>query len=102
LVLALLACGRTLLSTLSIASCTATSCDYVAFSAAINTMYIGAAVLLVASAVAMFLLRARGRAMLWMPVAGSVMLILLLVGTYVVGRAALTLPLFGNRLSGCC
>lgn len=100
LVLSLLACGHTLLSVLSIASCTATSCDYVAFSAAINTMYIGAAVLLVASAVAMFLLRARGRAMLWMPVVGSVMVILLLVGTYVAGRAALTLPLFGNRLSG--
>ena len=100
LVLSLLACGHTLLSVLSIASCTATSCDYVAFSAAINTMYIGAAVLFVASAVAMFHLRARGRAMLWMPVVGSVMVILLLVGTYVAGRAALTLPLFGNRLSG--
>lgn len=89
-------------STLSIASCTATSCDYSAFSAAINTLYIGAIVLLVASGVGMFLLRARGRAMLAPPIVGSILLMVLLAGTYAAGRAALTLPLFGNRLAGCC
>lgn len=98
--LTLLAYGHTFFSTLSIASCTATSCDYSAFSAAINTLYIGAIVLLVASGVAMFLLRAHGRAILWTPILGSIMLIVLLAGTYVAGRAALTLPLFGNRVLG--
>lgn len=100
LVLTLLACAFTFGSTLSIASCTATSCDYSAFSVAINTLYIGAIVLLVASGVGMFFLRAHGRAMLWTPIVGSILLILLLAGTYVAGRAALTLPLFGNRLLG--
>jgi hypothetical protein len=100
LVLTLLACAFTIGSTLSIASCTATSCDYSAFSAAINTLYIGAIVLLVASGVAMFLFRAHRLAMLWTPIVGGIMLILLLAGTYAAGRAALTLPLFGNRLAG--
>lgn len=100
LVLTLLACAFTIGSTLSIASCTATSCDYPAFSAAINTLYIGAIVLLVASGVAMFLFRAHRLAMLWTPIVCSIVLILLLAGTYVAGRAALTLPVFGNRLAG--
>lgn len=100
LVLTLLAYIFTFASTFSIASCTATSCDYSAFSAAINTLYIGAIVLLVASGVAMFLVRAHGLAMLWTPIVCSIVLILLLAGTYVAGRAALTLPLFGNRPAG--
>lgn len=93
---------HTLLSTLSIASCTATSCDYSAFSAAINTSYIGTVVLLLSSALAMILLRKHARARVWAPITGIFLLLLLQAVTYTAGRAALTLPLFGNRLPGCC
>lgn len=93
---------HTFLSTLSIASCTATSCDYAAFSAAINTSYIGASTLLLSTVFLMILLRKHARAVVWAPITGSVLLLLLLAVTYVAGRAALTLPLFGNRLPGCC
>ncbi|MEW2462235.1 hypothetical protein [Microbacterium sp. K41] len=92
----------TFTSTLSIASCTATSCDYTAFSAAIDTFYVGALVLLAATVVAMLLLGQHPRARSWAPMIGTVLLLLLLAATYVAGRAALTLPLFGNRLPGCC
>lgn len=100
LLLSGLAVFQTTLSSLSIASCTATSCDYSAFSATLNTLYIGAVVLLIASTVAVTLLRAHGRAMIWPPIVCSFLLILLLMATYAAGRAALTLPLFGNRLLG--
>ncbi|WP_431807662.1 hypothetical protein [Microbacterium paraoxydans] len=92
----------TFTSTLSVASCTETSCDYSAFSAAIDTFYLGALVLLAATVVAMILLRQHPRARAWAPMTGTVLLLVLLAATYVAGRAALTLPLFGNRLPGCC
>lgn len=102
LVLSGLAALLTVLSSLSVASCTATSCDYSAFSASLNTLYIGAVLLLVASAVAVMMLRAHGRAMIWPPIICSLLLGVLLAVTYAAGRAALTLPLFGNRVLGCC
>jgi len=97
LVLTLLAAAHTFLSTLNVASCTATSCDYAAFATALNTFYIGGAALLVASGLAIILLR-HHRAVLLAPIAGTVLMLALLVITYVAGHEALTLPLFGNRI----
>lgn len=97
-ILTVLACVHTFLSTFSVASCTATSCDYAAFTASIHALYGGATALLIASSFAIFLLRKRGRVVIWPPIVGSAALIVLFVVTYVAGRAALTLPLFGNRL----
>ena len=94
-------CVHTFFSVFSVASCTETSCDYAAFSAAVDTSYAGAFGLLVATVIAMILLRGRPRPMVWAPITGTVLLIVLQVATYVAGRAALTLPLFGNRLPGC-
>src|SRR4051794_11870523 len=102
ILLTVLAFAHTLLSTLSIASCTAISCDYSAFSTAIDTSYIGALVLLLTTVLAMILLRNKARAVVWAPITGIVLLLLLQAVTYAAGRAALTLPLFGNRLPGCC
>ena len=99
LLLTCLAAAHMLLSTLSIASCTETSCDYAAFSASLNIFYAGAVVLLVASAIAIVLLRRRGRVVLLAPTAGILLLFILLAATYVASRAALTLPLFGNRIA---
>ncbi|WP_341940886.1 hypothetical protein [Microbacterium sp. LWH10-1.2] len=98
LFLSVLAAGTTLLETLSIASCTATSCDYAAYAAIVNTLYIGALVLLIVSGAAILLLR-RSRGVVLAPLIGIVLLMALLVITYVAGREALTLPLFGNRLA---
>lgn len=94
--------AHTFMSVFSFASCTETSCDYEAFTVAINTSYIGSITLLIAAVIAMILLRKHPRAVLWAPITAVVLLILLQVLTYVAGRAALTLPLFGNRLPGCC
>lgn len=91
-----LGAGHTFLSALSIASCTATSCDYAAFAASMNSFYIGSVVLLALAGAAIVLLRHRPAVVL-APIIGIVLLILLLALTYVAGRAALTLPLFGGR-----
>lgn len=98
LFLSVLAAGATFLESLSIASCTATSCDYAAHAAIVNTLYIGAVVLLIVSGAAILLLR-RSRGVVLAPLIGIVLLLALLVITYVAGREALTLPLFGNRLA---
>ena len=94
--------AHTFMSTLSVASCTDTSCDYAAFSAATNVSYIGAVALLPLSVLAMVLLQNHARAPHWAPITGIIFLLVLHTVTYAAGRAALTLPLFGNRLSDCC
>jgi hypothetical protein len=99
LLLTVFAVIQTIFSTLSVASCTPTSCDYSAFSTALNTLYIGAVALLFASVVAVAFLRRHGRAVIWSPIVSSVLLVLLFAVTYIAGRGALALPLFGNRLS---
>ncbi|WP_448721505.1 hypothetical protein [Microbacterium natoriense] len=98
LFLTVLGAGHTFLSALSIASCTATSCDYAAFAASMKSFYVGAVILLVLTAAAIFLLRHRPVVVL-APIVGIVLLILMLAITYAAGRAALTLPLFGDRLA---
>lgn len=99
LVITVFALVQMFFSTFSVASCTATSCDYPVFLASVNTLYMGATALLGLSALAVFLVRRRGRVMIWPPIVGSALLMILLSATYIAGRAALTLPLFGNRLS---
>lgn len=98
LFLTFLGAAHTFMSALSVASCGEGDCDYSAFAAALNTFYIGAVVLLVASGVAILLLR-HNRFVILAPFLGIVLMITLLVITYVAGRGALTLPLFGNRLA---
>lgn len=97
LVLTLFGVMNTFLPQLSVDSCTATSCDYTAFAVSIKASYIGALVLLVASAVGIVLLRRLRRRSEWAPIVGIVLLITWLVVTYALGRSALQLPLFGNR-----
>ncbi|MFB7252388.1 hypothetical protein [Microbacterium sp. NPDC056234] len=97
-----MALAHTFMSVFSVASCTETSCDYEAFTAAINTSYIGSITLLIVTVIAMILLRKHPRAAVWAPITAILLLTLLHVLTYVAGRAALTLPLLGNRLPGCC
>jgi hypothetical protein len=98
IVLAVLAYFYMFLSRLSIASCTATSCDYGQY-AVINTIYdVGAVVLLVTTAVGLFVFRRRPRVAMWFPIVGILLSAVLLVATYSLSRAALDLPLFGNRL----
>lgn len=98
LLLTACAAGMTFLETLSIASCTATSCDYAGYAAIVNTLYIGGVVLLAGSGAAILLLR-HVRGVVFAPIIGILLLIALLMITYVAGRHALTLPLFGNRLA---
>jgi hypothetical protein len=86
------------LSQLSIASCTETSCDYALYAATINTFNIGTICLLVAAAIGIYVLRRRGWAVVWSPIIGIVLSTALLAVTYAWSRAALELPLFGNRL----
>jgi hypothetical protein len=86
-------------SQLSVASCTPTSCDYDVYSLAINTFYAGAVSLLVAAAIMIFPLRHRGRLPVLSPTVGIFLLAALLITTYAISRAALDLPLFGNRLN---
>jgi hypothetical protein len=86
-------------SQLSVASCSPTSCDYEVYSLAINTFYTGAVSLLVAAAIMIFPLRRRGRLPILSPTLGILLLVVLLITTYAISRAALDLPLFGNRLS---
>lgn len=97
LVLAVLAYIYMFMSRLSIASCTATSCDYGQF-AMINAIHdVGAVVLLVTSAVGIFVFRRRSRVAMRFPLVGILLTAVLLVATYSLSRAALDLPLFGNR-----
>ena len=98
LVLTVLAYVHMFLSRLSIASCTATSCDYAQFALLIETFNVGAAVLLVAAAVGIFVFRHRARMVIWFPVIGILLTAVLLILTYSLSRAALDLPLFGNRI----
>ncbi|SFR62936.1 hypothetical protein SAMN04488591_2566 [Microbacterium azadirachtae] len=97
LVLTLFGVMNTFLSQLYVDSCTETSCDYGAFAVSINASYIGALVLLVASAFGIVVLRRLKLRPEWAPIVGIVLLITWFVVTYALGRAALQLPLFGNR-----
>lgn len=98
LAFAFFACVLMFFSQFSVASCTATTCDYSLYAATINAFYIGAAVLLVAAALGIWLSRRHDRAVLWSPLIGIILTLVLLVVTYAASRSALDLPLFGNRL----
>jgi hypothetical protein len=98
LVLAVFAYVHMFLSRLSIASCTPTSCDYAQFAALNQVFNVGAFVLLVAAAAGIFVFRHRARVAIWFPVIGILLTAALLIVTYALSRAALDLPLFGNRL----
>lgn len=98
LVLAAPAYVHMFLSRLSIASCTPTSCDYAQFAVLVQIFNVGVAVLLVAAAGGIFVFRHRARVAIWFPVIGILLTAVLLIVTYSLSRAALDLPLFGNRL----
>jgi hypothetical protein len=98
LLIAVVAYVQMFLSQLSIASCTATSCDYTLYSATINTFNAGAVLLLIVAAAGIFLLEHLARPSFWSPVMGIGLTVALFAATYAMGREALDLPLFGNRL----
>ena len=87
-----------LFSQLSVASCTETSCDYSLYAGIIRGFNIGLAGALLLSAVGIFALRKRGRWAIAAPILGVVTATVLLCVAYPLSRAALELPLFGNRL----
>ena len=98
LLLAVFCFAHMFLSRLSIASCTATSCDYALYAASMNTFNVGTICLLVASTIGIYALRRRGWAAVASPILGIILTIALVAATYAWSRAALELPLFGNRL----
>jgi hypothetical protein len=96
--LAVVAYVHMFLSRLSIASCTATSCDYAQFAVLNETFNVGAAVLLVVALAGIVVFRRQRRVATLFPVIGILLTAVLLIVTYPLSRAALDLPLFGNRL----
>lgn len=86
------------LSQFSIASCTATSCDYSLFASIMQVFNFGLAATLVASAVGIYALRRRGRWAMWVPLLGIIVATVLIAVAYPWSRAALELPLFGDRV----
>ncbi|MFG6504545.1 hypothetical protein [Microbacterium sp. P05] len=98
LIIAVVAYVQMFLSQLSIASCTATSCDYTLYSATVKTFNVGVVILLVVAAAGIFLLENLARPSFWSPVMGIVLTVALFAATYAMSRAALDLPLVGNRL----
>lgn len=98
LVVAAIAYAHMFLSQFSVASCTANSCDYSAYAATINAFNIGTLVLLAASGIGIFVLRRKAWGVIWPPILGTTLTVSLLIVTYALSRAALDLPLFGNRL----
>ena len=86
------------LSQFSVASCTDTSCDYARFSSIIQTFNVGLMVALLLSAFGIFATRNRGRWAIVSPILGIATATTLLLVAYPLSRAALELPLFGNRV----
>jgi hypothetical protein len=98
LVFAAIAFAYMFLSLFSVASCSETSCDYATYSAIHTAFNAGLLVLLVGAAVGIVLLRRRPRIVIWIPVAGILLTVLLLLVTYPLSRDALGLALIGDRL----
>jgi len=73
-------------------SCNGNSCNYDLFWASLNAFYVGAAVLLVASAAGIYFLRNKAHRAFLSPLIGIVLLIISLATMYGVGRAAFNLP----------
>lgn len=98
LLLSVIYLAHMLLSQLSVASCTADSCDYERFSNIIQTFNVGLGVALLVSAAGMIATRNRGWRAIVAPILGIVTATVLLLVAYPLSRAALELPLFGNRV----